>query len=77
MDILTKVGLLKVVNKKVNQFSLGMRQRLGIAIAILGYPKLIILDEPINGLDPEGIYEIRKLLLDINKKHNSTIVISS
>ena len=68
---------MKVVNKKVNLFSLGMRQRLGIAIAILGYPKLIILDEPINGLDPEGIYEIRKLLLDINKKHNSTIVISS
>lgn len=76
-NLLDKVGLLKEKNKKVRTFSLGMKQRLMIACALVGNPDLLILDEPINGLDPEGIIEIRKLVLDLNKKSNITILISS
>ncbi len=76
-NLLDRVGLLKEKNKKVRTFSLGMKQRLMIACALVGNPDLLILDEPINGLDPEGIIEIRKLVLDLNKKSNITIVISS
>ena len=76
-SLLDKVGLLKEKNKKVRTFSLGMKQRLMIACALVGNPDLLILDEPINGLDPEGIIEIRKLVLDLNKKSNITILISS
>ena len=76
-ETLDLVGLGDCSSKKVNKFSLGMKQRLGIATAIIGKPKLIILDEPVNGLDPEGIQEIRTLIKSLAKKMNSTFLISS
>lgn len=76
-ELLKLVGLENTGNKKVKNFSLGMKQRLGIAIALANNPDFLILDEPINGLDPTGIIEIRELILNINKKKNITILISS
>ncbi|MCQ2382577.1 MAG: ABC transporter ATP-binding protein [Clostridia bacterium] len=76
-ELLQFVGLGDVGKKKVGKFSLGMKQRLGIAIAMLGQPELLILDEPINGLDPEGIKEIRDLLLRLNHEKGVTILVSS
>lgn len=76
-EVLEIVDLLDTGNKKVKNFSLGMKQRLGIANALLSKPEIMIMDEPINGLDPEGIVEIRELLKRLNKEEHITIVISS
>lgn len=76
-NVLSKVGLQDTGKKKAEKFSLGMKQRLGIAIALLGNPDFLILDEPINGLEPNGIMEIRNLLIELNKERNITILISS
>ncbi len=75
-DLLKLVNLADTGSKKISQFSLGMKQRLGIAIALLGNPELLILDEPINGLDPAGIKEIRDVIIDLNHK-GVTFLISS
>ena len=74
---LSDVGLHDVGKKKVKNFSLGMRQRLGIAMALMNKPKLMLLDEPMNGLDPEGIAELRDLLIELNQKQGLTVLISS
>ncbi len=76
-DILRLVGLEDTGKKKAKNFSLGMRQRLGIAVALAGDPDLLILDEPVNGLDPQGIVEIRELILRINRERQITVLISS
>lgn len=76
-EILELVGLADTKKKKVKNFSLGMKQRLGIAMALLGEPDILLLDEPINGLDPQGIAEVRDLLKKLNKEKNITIMISS
>ncbi|WP_042272760.1 ABC transporter ATP-binding protein [[Clostridium] dakarense] len=75
--VLKEVNLLDAKKKKFEELSLGMKQRLGLALAIMTEPELLILDEPINGLDPSGIIEIRNLLLKLNKEKNITIIISS
>ncbi len=71
------VGLQKRINDKVNRYSLGMRQRLGIAQALLNSPKLIVLDEPTNGLDPKGIKDLRELLIKLAKEDGVTVFVSS
>lgn len=76
-EILEIVGLSDAGKKKTKHFSLGMKQRLGIGLALVGEPDLLLLDEPINGLDPQGIVEIRDTILRLNKERNMTIVISS
>jgi ABC-2 type transport system ATP-binding protein len=76
-ETLKEVGLTHAGKKKYKSFSLGMKQRLGLALALMNKPELLLLDEPINGLDPFGIVEIRNLLLRLNQEKNITILISS
>ncbi|WP_123052797.1 ABC transporter ATP-binding protein [Clostridium sp. JN-1] len=76
-EVLSLVGLLDIEGKAVCNYSLGMKQRLAIARAILAKPEFLILDEPINGLDPEGIKEVRSLIKALNEKYGMTIIISS
>ena len=75
-ELLEVVGLKDVGKKHVKRYSLGMKQRLGIAMALIGEPDLLVLDEPINGLDPQGIAEVRETILRLNKERNMTILIS-
>lgn len=76
-ELLELVGLGNVKKRKAGVFSLGMKQRLGIAIALLGNPEILILDEPINGLDPAGIKDIRDIIIKLNKERGVTFLISS
>ena len=76
-EVLDIVGLAGTGSKRADQFSLGMRQRLSIAVALLHEPSLLILDEPVNGLDPHGILEMRALLQDLNRNRGITILVSS
>jgi ABC-type multidrug transport system ATPase subunit len=76
-EMLALVQLTGAADKKAGQYSLGMKQRLGIALALLPDPELLILDEPTNGLDPNGIIEIRELLIRLTKQHGKTVFISS
>lgn len=76
-ELLTHTGLNPDNKKLVKRYSMGMKQRLGIAMALLGGPDLLILDEPINGLDPEGMNQLRSLLVDLNQKKGVTILVSS
>jgi ABC-2 type transport system ATP-binding protein len=76
-ELLKLVGLENTGKKKAKHFSLGMRQRLGIAVALCGDPDFLVLDEPVNGLDPQGIVEIRELILKLNRERQITVLISS
>ena len=76
-EVVKIVGLEKNIHEKVRKYSLGMRQRLGIAMSILHNPKILILDEPMNGLDPEGIKDLKELLIQLSQKEKMAIMISS
>ncbi|MFH2001505.1 MAG: ABC transporter ATP-binding protein [Planctomycetota bacterium] len=76
-QILERVGLSDVAHRKVGGYSTGMRQRLGLAQAFLGMPEIVVLDEPLNGLDPEGIYSMRKMILEMAAERGTTFFISS
>ena len=76
-EALERVNLADTGKKKFKNFSLGMKQRLGLALALLNQPEFLLLDEPINGLDPEGIVEVRELLLQLNRERQTTVLISS
>jgi ABC-2 type transport system ATP-binding protein len=76
-EMLALVGLTEAANKKASKYSLGMKQRLGIAQALISDPELLLLDEPTNGLDPNGIIEVRNLMIELATKHQKTILVSS
>nr|WP_199157105.1 ATP-binding cassette domain-containing protein [Pedobacter sp. ASV2] len=76
-EMLALVGLTEAANKAASKYSLGMKQRLGIALALVADPELLLLDEPTNGLDPNGIIEVRNLMIDLTTNHNKTILVSS
>ncbi|MDQ0641740.1 ABC-type multidrug transport system ATPase subunit [Pedobacter sp. W3I1] len=76
-EMLSLVGLAEAANKKASKYSLGMKQRLGIAQALISDPELLLLDEPTNGLDPNGIIEVRNLMIDLATNHQKTILVSS
>lgn len=76
-EVLEQVNLVDTGKKKFKSFSLGMKQRLGLALALMNHPDLLILDEPINGLDPEGVAEFRQILRSLNQERETTILISS
>ncbi|MCQ2532698.1 MAG: ATP-binding cassette domain-containing protein [Saccharofermentans sp.] len=76
-EILAMVNLTEAKNKKASKLSLGMKQRLGLAMALVGDTELVILDEPLNGLDPQGIIDIRNIILNLNKEKGITFIISS
>ncbi|WP_316798917.1 ABC transporter ATP-binding protein [Pedobacter frigidisoli] len=76
-EMLELVGLTEAANKKSGKYSLGMKQRLGIALALVSDPELLLLDEPTNGLDPNGIIEIRNLMIELSTRHHKTILVSS
>ena len=76
-ELLSIVRLTSQKDKKVSHYSLGMKQRLGLATALLGYPKLLILDEPTNGLDPAGIQEMRELIVSLPKTFGMSVLVSS
>lgn len=76
-DLISLVGLEDVQKKNVVAYSMGMRQRLGLALALVGEPDVLVLDEPINGLDPQGIAEIRQVIMEVHKERNIAILVSS
>ncbi len=76
-EVLELVGLSDASNIKMKKYSLGMKQRLAIGLALISYPELLVLDEPVNGLDPNGMKEVRELLIKLNQEHGVTIFISS
>lgn len=76
-EVVKLLNMEKYINKPVSTYSLGMKQRLALGVALISYPKLLILDEPINGLDPIGIKELRNILMYLKNKYNMAIIISS
>jgi ABC-2 type transport system ATP-binding protein len=77
LDIVDKIGLKNDIKRKVKTYSMGMKQRLGIALTLINDPDILILDEPLNGLDPKGVHEIRNYLMELNNTDNTTILVSS